>query len=246
MTGSRPLCRDAPGIGVNRDGAFAEHFAFPASNVWVCDENIPLNVLAIMDPLGNATHTVRCFDVLAEDVLVTGAGPIGLMSVPILRRAGARNIVVTDIHPGRLEMARQLGANATVDVRTEKIADIMPNLRPAMVEGFDVGLEMSGSAGGFNDMIDVMANGGKIAILGFLPPEAAIEWDKMIFKSLTLKGVYGREMFDTWYQMTALLQSGLVEEVLKIITHEFHYTDFLEGFELMRSGESGKIILDWQ
>jgi len=245
MTGTRHLCREASGIGVNRDGAFAEYFTFPASNVWICDENIPLNVLAIMDPLGNATHTVRCFDVLAEDVLVTGAGPIGLMSIPILRRAGARNIVVTDIHEGRLEMARQLGAHAVVDVRTQKIADVMPRLKPAMVEGFDVGLEMSGSAGGFNDMIDVMANGGKIAILGFLPPEATIEWDKMIFKSLTLKGVYGREMFDTWYQMTALLQSGLADEMQKIITHEFRYTDFQEAFELMKSGESGKIILDW-
>jgi len=245
MTGTAHLCKEASGIGVNMDGAFAEYFVFPASNLWICDENIPLNVLAIMDPLGNATHTVRSFDVLGEDVLVTGAGPIGLMSVPILRRAGARNIVVTDINTGRLEMARQLGANATVDVRSEKIADVMPGLKPAMVEGFDIGLEMSGSAGGFNDMIDVMANGGKIAILGFLPPEAVIEWDKMIFKSLTLKGVYGREMFDTWYQMTALLQSGLVDDILKIITHEFKYTDFIEAFELMKSGESGKIILDW-
>ncbi|MCL2223554.1 MAG: L-threonine 3-dehydrogenase [Defluviitaleaceae bacterium] len=245
MTGTPHLCREASGIGVNMDGAFAEYFTFPASNLWICDENIPLNVLAIMDPLGNATHTVRSFDVLGEDVLVTGAGPIGLMSVPILRRAGARNIVVTDINAKRLELAKVLGATATVDVRTEKIADIMPNLKPAMVEGFDIGLEMSGSAEGFNDMIGTMANGGKIAILGFLPPEAQIEWDTMIFKSLTLKGVYGREMFDTWYQMTALLQSGLVDDILKIITHEFHYTDFIEGFELMKSGKSGKIILDW-
>jgi len=245
ITGTPHLCRAATGIGVNCDGAFAEYFTFPARNIWLCDENIPLNVLAVMDPLGNATHTVRSFDVLGEDVLVAGAGPIGLMSVPILRRAGARNIVVTDINPRRLELAQQLGATATVDVRTEKIADVMPKTRPVMLEGFDVGLEMSGSADGFNAMIDVMANGGNIAILGFLPPEARIEWDKMIFKSLTLRGIYGRKMFDTWYEMTALLQSGLTEEIQKIITHEFHYTDYEQGFELMKSGESGKIILGW-
>jgi threonine 3-dehydrogenase len=244
ITGTAHLCTKTKGIGVNMDGAFAEYFVFPASNVWQCDESIPLDVLAIFDPLGNATHTVRSFDVLGEDVLVTGAGPIGLMSVPILKRAGARNIVVTDINEGRLELARQLGATATVNVTRQKISDVMATI-PRMVEGFDVGLEMSGSAAAFNDMIDVMANGGKIAILGFLPPEAAIEWDKMIFKSLTLKGVYGRLVFDTWYQMTALLQSGMTDEIQKIITHEFHYTDFHEAFELMRSGKSGKIILDW-
>lgn len=244
ITGTPHLCREAKGIGVNMDGAFAEYFAFPAKNLWHCDENIPLNILSIQDPLGNATHTVRSFDVLGEDVLVTGAGSIGLMSVSILRRAGARNIVVTDINEKRLEMARQLGATAVVDVTRQKISDAMAKI-PSMVEGFDVGLEMSGSADAFNDMIDVMANGGKIAILGFLPPEARIEWDKMLFKSLTLKGVYGRETFETWYQMTALLQSGLAEEISKIITHEFRYTDFIEAFEVMRSGKSGKIIMDW-
>ncbi|MCL1882611.1 MAG: L-threonine 3-dehydrogenase [Defluviitaleaceae bacterium] len=242
ITGLAHLCPHTKGIGVNTDGAFAEYFCFPAKNIWQCDKSIPLNILSILDPLGNAMHTVRSFDVLGEDVLVTGAGPIGLMSVPILRRIGARNIVVTDINDNRLKLARELGATATVNVSREKIAD---KRIPSMVEGFDVGLEMSGSASGFNDMIDVMANGGNIAILGFLPPEAAIEWDKMIFKSLTLKGVYGREVFDTWYQMTALLQSGLSEEISKIITHEFKYTEFNEAFELMKSGESGKIILDW-
>ncbi|MCL1844289.1 MAG: L-threonine 3-dehydrogenase [Defluviitaleaceae bacterium] len=244
ITGLAHLCPHTKGIGVNTDGAFAEYFVFPAKNIWLCDATIPLNVLAVYDPLGNAMHTVRSFDVLGEDVLVTGAGPIGLMSVPILRRIGARNIVVTDINDRRLEMARELGATAVVNVTREKIADVVAKI-PSMVEGFDVGLEMSGSASGFNDMIDVMANGGNIAILGFLPPEAAIEWDKMIFKSLTLKGVYGREVFDTWYQMTALLQSGLSDEIAKIITHEFMYTDFIEAFELMKSGQSGKIILNW-
>lgn len=242
ITGLAHLCPHTKGLGVNTDGAFAEYFVFPAKNIWHCDEKIPLNVLAVLDPLGNAMHTARSFDVLGEDVLVTGAGPIGLMSVPILRRIGARNIVVTDINDRRLEMARELGATAAVNVARDKIR--LKEI-PSMVEGFDVGLEMSGSAAGFNDMIEVMANGGKIAILGFLPPEAAIEWDKMIFKSLTLKGIYGREVFDTWYQMTALLQSGLSEEIAKIITHEFHYTDFIEAFELMKSGESGKIILNW-
>ena len=245
ITGSAHLCGSTKGIGVNTDGVFAEYFPFPASNVWHCDTNIPLNVLSIMDPLGNATHTVRSFDVLSEDVIVTGAGPIGLMAVPILRRAGARNIVVTDINEKKLEKAKMLGATATVDVRTQKISDVMATI-PTMVEGFDIGLEMSGSASAFNDMIDVMANGGKIAILGFLPPEARIEWDKMINKNLTLKGVYGREVFDTWYQMNALLQSGLADEIAKIITHEFRYTDFAEAFALMASGESGKIVLDWR
>jgi len=244
MTGVQHLCPRTKGIGVNTDGVFAEYFAFPARNLWHCDEKIPLNVLSILDPLGNATHTARAFDVLGKDVIVTGAGPIGLMSVPILRRAGARNIVVTDINPKRLEMASQLGATATVDVSRQKITEVMATI-PSMVEGFDVGLEMSGSAAAFNDMVDVMANGGKIAILGFLPPDMSIEWDKMVFKSLTFKGIYGREVFDTWYQMTALLQSGLAAEVEKIITHEFKYTDFNQAFELMRSGESGKIILDW-
>ncbi|MCL2048081.1 MAG: L-threonine 3-dehydrogenase [Defluviitaleaceae bacterium] len=245
ITGSAHLCSRTKGIGVNTDGVFAEYFLFPASNLWHCDKNIPLNILSIMDPLGNATHTVRSFDVLSEDVLVTGAGPIGLMSIPILRRAGARNIVVTDINEEKLKKAKLLGATATVDVRTQKIADVMAQEVPSMVEGFDIGLEMSGSASAFNDMIDVMANGGKIAILGFLPPEAKIEWDKMINKNLTLKGVYGREVFDTWYQMNALLQSGLVDEISKIITHEFRYTEFAEAFGLMASGRSGKIILDW-
>ncbi|MCL1862696.1 MAG: L-threonine 3-dehydrogenase [Defluviitaleaceae bacterium] len=245
LTGRAHLCRRTKGIGVNTDGAFAEYFTFPASNIWHCDSSIPLNILSVLDPLGNAMHTVRAFDVLSEDVIVTGAGPIGLMSVPILKRAGARNIVVTDINPKRLELARTLGATATVNIGYETIPDVIATI-PSMVEGFDIGLEMSGSAAAFNDMIDVMANGGKIAILGFLPPEAKIEWDKMIFKSLTLKGIYGRHVFDTWYQMTALLQSGLSEEIAKIITHEFHYTDYEKAFKLMQSGESGKIILDWE
>jgi threonine 3-dehydrogenase len=197
------------------------------------------------DPLGNATHTALSFNVVGEDVLVTGAGPIGLMSVPILKRAGARSIVVSDINPERLQLAMDLGATAVVDVRTETIESAMTKL-DLIKEGFDVGLEMSGNGIAFNSMIDVMANGGKIAILGILPSRLQIDWDKVIFNSLTLKGIYGRHMFDTWYRMSALLQSGLDKEVEKVITHHFHYTDFEEAFELMRSGKSGKVILNWE
>ena len=244
ITGFQHLCRRTTGIGVNMDGVFAEYIVFPASNLWPCDENISLDILSIMDPLGNATHTALSFDVLGEDVLVTGAGPIGLMSVPILKRAGARNIVVSDINPKRLEMAVALGATATVDVRTQTIKEVMADI-PTMVEGFDIGLEMSGAASAFNDMVDTMANGGQIAILGILPADTHIDWDKVVFNGLTLKGIYGRQMFVTWYQMTALLQSGLADEIAKIITHNFVYTDFAEAFETMRRGESGKVVLDW-
>jgi len=244
ITGAPHLCRQTVGIGVNMDGVFSEYIAFPAGNLWLCDGNIPLEILSIMDPLGNAVHTALEFNVLGEDVLVTGAGPIGLMSVPILKRAGARSIVVTDINPHRLDMALKLGATAVVDVRSQKISEAMKNL-DMMKEGFDVGLEMSGSPAAFGDMVDVMANGGKIAILGIIPSGVGIDWDKVIFRSLTLKGIYGRRMFDTWYKMTALLQSGLEDDVKKIITHSFQYTDFHEAFEVMRSGESGKVILDW-
>ncbi|MCL1842989.1 MAG: L-threonine 3-dehydrogenase [Defluviitaleaceae bacterium] len=242
ITGFQHMCANTVGVGVNMDGVFAEYTAFPAKNIWKCDPQIPLNILSILDPLGNATHTALSYNLLGEDVLITGAGPIGLMAVPIAKRAGARNVVITDINPKRLEMARQLGANLTYDVRTEKIniAEI-----PNMLQGFDIGLEMSGSAAAFNQMINSMICGGKIAILGILPVDSLINWDTVVFRGLTLKGIYGREMFNTWYQMTAMLQSGLVEDIQKVITHEFFYTDYAEAFEIMRMGESGKIILDW-
>ena len=244
ITGYQHLCRQTIGIGVNMDGVFAEYIAFPASNLWICDPNISDDVHSVLDPLGNATHAALSFPVLGEDVLVTGAGPIGLMSVPILKRAGARSIVVSDLNEERLVLAKELGATVTVDVRTETLEDAIAKL-DLIKEGFDVGLEMSGSGGAFSSMIDVMANGGKIAILGILPQNLAIDWDKVIFNSLTLKGIYGRHMFDTWYKMSALLQSGLDQDITKVITHHFHYTEFEKAFELMKSGRSGKIILDW-
>ena len=244
ITGYPHLCRQTVGIGVNMNGVFARYISFPASNLWVCDPNISEDIHSISDPLGNATHTALSFNVLGEDVLVTGAGPIGLMSVPILKRAGARSIVVSDINPQRLELASELGATATVDVRHQTLESAMASL-DLIKEGFDVGLEMSGSGQAFSGMVDVMANGGKIAILGILPKDVQINWEKVIFNSLTLKGIYGRQMFDTWYRMTALLQSGLEQEIAKVITHHFPYTEYMEAFELMKSGKSGKVILDW-
>ena len=245
ITGHPHLCRQTVGIGVNMDGVFSEYIAIPAENIWICDESINHDVLSVLDPLGNATHTALSFNVLGEDVLITGAGPIGLMSIPIIKRAGARHIVVTDINPTRLEMAQDLGATAVVDVRKQKLLDVMKTLK-GMQEGFDVGLEMSGSDAAFADMIAAMANGGKIAILGILPPQTQTDWDKVIFSSLTLKGIYGRQMYDTWYRATALLQSGLESDIKKVITHHFDYRYYAEAFEVMRSGNSGKVILNWQ
>jgi len=244
ITGHPHLCPHTVGIGVNMDGVFAEYAVIPRENIWVCDETISHDVLSILDPLGNATHTALSFNVLGEDVLITGAGPIGLMSIPIIKRAGARNIVVTDINPTRLEMAKVLGATKVVDVRTEKLTDVVKSLN-SMKEGFDIGLEMSGSPAAFTDMVASMANGGKIAILGLLPDNTKTDWNKIIFSSLTLKGIYGRQMYDTWYRMSALLQSGLEADIAKIITHRFDYRDYEEAFELMKSGECGKVILDW-
>ncbi|MCL2378780.1 MAG: L-threonine 3-dehydrogenase [Defluviitaleaceae bacterium] len=244
ITGHPHLCRQTVGIGVNMDGVFSEYITFPAENIWICDENISHDVLSVLDPLGNATHTALSFNVLGEDVLITGAGPIGLMSIPIIKRAGARHIVVTDINLTRLEMAKELGATTVVDVRTQKLKDALKGIK-GMTEGFDVGLEMSGSAAAFSDMLDTMANGGKMAILGILPENTIIDWNTVVFNSLTMKGIYGRQMYDTWYRMTALLQSGLDKEIEKIITHRYHYTDFAKAFEVMRKGDSGKVILDW-
>jgi threonine 3-dehydrogenase len=240
MAGRRHLCPHTSGVGVNRPGAFAEYLSLPVTNVWPCDPGIPLEVLSCFDPLGNATHTALSFPVLGEDVLITGAGPIGLMAVAIARHAAARHIVVTDVNPYRLERARQMGATLAVDVRTESLRDAMTRL--GMKEGFDIGMEMSGSPDAFRSLLDVMAHGGKIAMLGILR-QAEIDWDKVVFNGLTIKGVYGREMYETWYKMTMMLQNGL--DIAPVITHRFHYTEFAKGFEVMRSGQSGKVVLGW-
>ena len=241
LAGRRHLCPNTKGIGVNRPGGFAEFVSVPASNIWRCDPSIPLDVISCSDPLGNAVHTALSFDLVGEDVLITGAGPIGCMAVPIAKMAGARKVVITDVNPYRLDIARKMGATLAIDVRETKLQDAMHDL--GMKEGFDVGLEMSGNPRAFTDMLDVMVNGGRIAMLGIMPGSAAIDWNLVVFRGLTIKGIYGREMFETWYKMTALLQSGL--DITPVITHHFGYTDIIEGIELMKSGQSGKIVVDW-
>jgi threonine 3-dehydrogenase len=241
LAGRRHLCAHTQGVGVNRNGCFAEYLSLPVTNVWPCDPSIPLEVLSIFDPLGNATHTALSFDIMGEDVLITGAGPIGCMAAAISRHAKARHIVVSDVNPYRLELAKRLGATHTVNVRERPVDQAL--LRElGMKEGFDVGMEMSGNADAFRAMLDTMCHGGKIALLGILP-ESEIEWNKVIFNSLTIKGIYGREMYETWYKMTMMIQCGL--DVSPVITHHFHYTEFEKAFEIMRSGQSGKVILDW-
>ena len=240
LAGRRHLCAHTSGIGVNRDGAFAELLSIPVTNVWPADPAIPLDVLSCFDPLGNATHTALSFDVLGEDVLITGAGPIGCMATAIVRHAGARHVVVTDVIPYRLDLAKKMGATLTLDVRTQSIADAQEHL--GMKEGFDVGLEMSGSPDAFRDMLSQMCHGGKIALLGILP-RTEIDWEHVVFNGLTIKGIYGREMYETWYKMTVMIQGGL--DITPLITHRFHYTDFREAFDVMKSRESGKVILDW-
>lgn len=239
--GRRHLCRNTMGVGVNRSGCFAEYLSIPVSNVWHCDPSIPMDVLSIFDPFGNATHTALSFDLLGEDVLITGAGPIGIMAAAIAKHAGARNVVITDLNPYRLELAKKMGVTRTVNAAEEKLRDVMQEL--GMKEGFDVGLEMSGSPKALNDMISVMFHGGKIALLGILPGNAGVDWEKIVFNGLTLKGIYGREMFETWYKMTVMIQTGL--DISPVITHRYPYEKFIEAFELMKSGNSGKIILDW-
>ena len=239
--GRRHLCPNTKGVGVNRPGAFAEYLVIPVSNIWHCDPNIDEDVLSIFDPFGNATHTALSFDVLGEDVLITGAGPIGIMAAAICKHAGARYVVITDVNPYRLELAQKVGVTRAVNVSKEKLSDVVNEL--GMMEGFDVGLEMSGNPNALNDMIDVMFHGGNIALLGILPSSAAIDWEKVVFNGLTIRGIYGRKMFETWYKMQVMVQSGL--DVTPIITHRFDYTDFEEAFELMKSGNSGKIILNW-
>jgi len=241
LAGRRHLCNDSKGVGVNRPGAFAEYLCLPASNAVRVDPAIPLDVLSCFDPLGNATHTALQFDLVGEDVLVTGAGPIGCMAVAIAQQAGARKVVVTDVNPDRLALAAKMGATRVVDVSKEKLAGVQHEI--GMKEGFDVGLEMSGNPKALNDMIDNMAHGGRIALLGIMPGPAAIDWNKVVFNMLRIQGVYGREIYDTWYKMQSLIQRGL--DITPIISHRLPYTEFQKGFDLMRSGKSGKIILNW-
>jgi threonine 3-dehydrogenase len=241
LAGRRHLCAHTKGIGVNRPGAFAEYVAVPQTNVWHHDPKIDRDVAAIFDPFGNAVHTALSFPVLGEDVLVTGAGPIGVMAVAVVRHAGARHVVITDVNPYRLELARKLGASLALDVRQDSIAESQKKL--GMKEGFDVGLEMSGNPTAFREMIANMCHGGKIAMLGIPSQEIAIDWSIVVFNMLTIKGIYGREMYETWYMMTVMLQSGL--DIRPVITHRLHYTEFEKGFEAMRSGRSGKVILNW-
>ena len=239
--GRRHLCAHTLGVGVNRDGAFAEYVAVPAANVWSCSDDIPLEYFAIFDPLGNAAHTVLTFDLVGEDVLITGAGPIGIAAVKMARHIGARHVVITDINDYRLGLAKKMGATAAVNVEKEDIHAVMKQLK--MDEGFDVGLEMSGNPAGLNMMIETMAHGGKIAMLGIQPGETGIDWDAVVFKGMTIQGIYGRKMFETWYKLSSMIQSGM--DIEPVITHRFSYQDFQEGFDIMRSGKSGKVILDW-
>jgi threonine 3-dehydrogenase len=239
--GRRHLCMNTIGVGVNRPGAFAEYIAVPAFNAFKLPDAITDDLAAILDPLGNATHTALSFDLVGEDVLITGAGPIGIMAVAIARYAGARHVVITDVNDYRLGLARKMGATRAINVATQSIDDTMKEL--GMVKGFDVGMEMSGNPQAFRDMLRTMHHGGKIAILGIPPGEMAIDWNAVIFKGLILKGIYGREMFETWYKMSSMLQSGLNMD--PIITHHFDIDEFQPAFELMESGQSGKVILHW-
>ncbi len=241
LAGRRHLCAHTQGIGVNRPGAFAEYISVPQTNVWHHAPEIDLDVASIFDPFGNAVHTALSFDLLGEDVLITGAGPIGCMASAVAQYAGARYVVVTDVNPWRLELAKRMKATRTVDVRTEKLADVQKEL--GMKEGFDVGLEMSGNPTAFRDMLANMAHGGKIAMLGIPEHEMSIDWNTVIFNMLTIKGIYGREMYETWYKMTVMLQGGL--DISPVITHRLHATEYEKGFAAMKSGESGKVILDW-
>jgi threonine 3-dehydrogenase len=242
MAGRRHLCAQTSGVGVDRPGAFAEYLALPMSNVWEHRSGIDLDVAALFDPLGNAVHTALQYDLLAEDVLITGAGPIGAMAAAVCKYAGAKNVVITDINPGRLALAKQLGATRTVDVRTERLADVQRQL--GMSEGFDVGLEMSGNSSGFRDLLANMCHGGKVAILGIPGEETAIDWSQVIFNMLTLKGIYGREMYETWYKMSSMIESGL--NISAVITHRLGYEDFQLGFDAMNAGEASKVILNWK
>jgi threonine 3-dehydrogenase len=242
LAGRRHLCKDTQGVGVNRAGAFAEYLALPMTNVWVHDPHIPRDVQSIFDPFGNAVHTALSFDLLGEDVLITGAGPIGIMAAAVARHAGARYVVVSDVNPYRLQLAKKMGATLAVDVRSQSLKDAQKQL--GMKEGFDVGLEMSGNPAAFRDLLTNMSHGGKVAMLGIPEHEMSINWHTVIFNMLTIKGIYGREMYETWYKMTVMLQSGL--DISPIITHRYGFRDFEKGFEAMKSGDCGKVVLMWK
>ena len=241
MAGRRHLCNDTSGIGVTRPGAFAERIALPMTNVWAHDKAVSEEVAAIFDPFGNAVHSALSFPVLGEDVLITGAGPIGLMAASVVRHAGARHVVITDVNPYRLELAQDMGATLAVNAEEKRIKDVQKEL--GMEEGFDVGLEMSGNPKAFQELLSNMCHGGKVAMLGIPEGEMAIDWNLVVFNMLTIKGIYGREMYETWYKMTVMLQSGL--EVSPVITHRFSFENFQEAFETALSGQSGKILLEW-
>jgi threonine 3-dehydrogenase len=242
LAGRRHLCAYTQGVGVNRPGAFAEFIVVPMMNVWKHTQPAPLEIAAIFDPFGNAVHTALSFPVLGEDVLVTGAGPIGIMGAAVAKFAGARYVVITDVNPYRLELAKKAGIAVTVDARSTRLKDIQKQL--GMKEGFDVGLEMSGSPNAFCEMLENMSHGGKIAMLGIPSAPMSIHWKHVIFNMLTIKGIYGREMFETWYKMSVMLESGL--DISAVITHRFSWRDYEKGFDVMRSGSSGKVILDWR
>ncbi len=242
MAGRRHLCVATKGLGVNRPGAFAEYVAIPQTNVWMHRSGIDLDLASIFDPFGNAVHTALTFPALGEDVLVTGAGPIGLMTIPVLKQAGARFIVVTDTNEYRLALAKKMGATVALNIKEGTLAEVQQRL--GMTEGFDVGLEMSGNSAALRDIIANMGHGGKIAMLGIPPGEMAIDWNKLIFNMLTIKGIYGREMYETWYKMSVLLQCGV--DISPVITHRYHYTEFEKGFQVMRTGQCGKVVLTWR
>ena len=241
LAGRRHLCPHTKGVGVNRPGAFAELLSIPYTNVYKVDPAIPEDVISTFDPLGNAVHTALSWDLVAEDVLITGAGPIGCMAAAVCKFAGARHVVVTDVNPYRLELAAKLGATRTVNVAKENLTDVKREI--GMKEGFDVALEMSGHPSGLNDILEHTSNGAKVSLLGIFPGAFPIDWDKVIFKGLLLKGIYGREMFETWYKMTSMIRAGL--DISPVITHRFDARDFAEGFRVMMGGQSGKVVLDW-
>jgi threonine 3-dehydrogenase len=240
--GKRHLCRNTMGVGVNRAGCFGEYLALPASNVLALPDNITADQASILDPLGNATHCALAFNVVGEDVLITGAGPIGIMAVAIVRHIGARHVVITDVNDYRLDLARKMGATQAINVKSQSLQEVIEEL--GMTEGFDVGLEMSGSPMALNDMVRVMNHGGNIAMLGIPPEETPLDWKQVIFKGLVIKGIYGREMFETWYKMIAMLQSGL--NISPVITHHLPVDEYQHAFQIMASGQSGKVILDWE
>ena len=242
LAGRRHLCAHTVGVGVTSPGAFAEYIVLPVTNIWKHDVHVDLEVAAIFDPFGNAVHTALSFPVLGEDVLITGAGPIGIMASAVVRHAGARHVVITDIRPKRLELAQKLGVTLAVNTTQTRLVDVQKKL--GMTEGFDVGLEMSGNASAFREMLANMSHGAKIAILGLPSTEIAIDWRQVIFNMLTLKGIYGREMYETWYKMTVMLESGL--DIKPVITHRFKWKEFEKGFAVMKAGDSGKVILDWR